>query len=326
MTTGMLLGKFLPPHLGHVYLVEFARHFVDQLTVVVCSLRREPIPGELRYDWMRELFPFDHVVHLTEELPQEPSEHPDFWALWQRALQRVLPCRPDHVFASEPYGRPLAETLGGSFVPVDVARVIVTCSGTAIRTDPMANWEFLPRCVRPYFLRRVCVFGPESTGKTTLARRLAKHFSTVTVPEYARTLIEMQQGRIAAPDMLLIARGQTASEEALARNAHRLLICDTDARSTCIWSAVLFGTCSEALRALADTRRCDLYLLLDVDVPWVADVARYLPENRRDFFNRCESELRAAGLPYLVIRGDWDQRFEQARHAVADVLARSGCT
>ena len=55
---------------------------------MVCSLASEPIPGELRYRWMRELFPFDHVVHLTDELPQAPEEHPDFWALWQASLER----------------------------------------------------------------------------------------------------------------------------------------------------------------------------------------------------------------------------------------------
>src|SRR4051794_34695897 len=263
MTTGMLLGKFLPPHLGHVYLVEFASRYVDQLTVVVCSLAREPIPGELRYRWMRELFPFDNVVHLTDELPQEPKEHPDFWALWKASLERVLPGRPDFVFASEDYGRKLAEVLGGEFVPVDRDRVAVPVSGTAIRTDPMRHWDYIPRCVRPYFARRVCVFGPESTGKTTLARRLAEHFGTAWVPEYARTLIEAQQGRIEREDMARIARGQIASEEALARNARRLLVCDTDVLTTRIWSETLYGTCDPFVAEQAMRRPYDLTLLLD---------------------------------------------------------------
>ncbi len=107
--------------------------------------------------------------------------------------------------------------------------------------------------------------------------------------------------------MMVIARGQIASEEALARNANRVLICDTDARATCIWSEALFADCPSELRSLAAARRCDLYLLLDVDVPWVADVARYLPDNRRAFFERCEAELRESGQPYVVIRGDWEQ-------------------
>src|SRR5262245_22101546 len=322
MTThGMLLGKFMPPHLGHVYLTEFAGGYVDRLTVVVCSLAREPIPGELRFRWMRELFPFDNVVHLTDELPQEPTEHPDFWALWKASLERVLPCRPDLVFASEDYGRPLAEVLGGQFVPVDRARAAVPVSGTAIRSDPMQHWEYLPRCVRPYFVRRVCVFGPESTGKTTLARRLAEHFGTAWVPEYARTLIEGQGGAIAYEDMERIARGQVASEEALARAARRVLITDTDILTTCVWSERLFGKVPAWVREQAEKRSYDLHILLDVDVPWVADMARYLPEDRAGFFAQCREALEKSGRPFVVLRGAWEQRFAGAVRAVEGVLA-----
>jgi NadR type nicotinamide-nucleotide adenylyltransferase len=316
----MLLGKFLPPHQGHVYLAEFARRYVDQLTIVVCTLAREPIPGELRFRWMRELFPFANVVHLTDDLPQDPSEHPDFWGLWQTSLQRVLPGRPDYVFASEDYGHQLAEVLGATFISVDRQRAVVPVSGTAVRTDPMRFWDYIPRAVRPYFVRRVCVFGPESTGKTTLARRLAAHFNTVMVPEYARALIEAQQGRLQPADMERIARGQAASEDALARDARRVLICDTDLLTTQIWSEILYGTCPAWVRRQADQRNYDLYLLLDVDVPWVADVARFLPENRRGFFARCRAELDARNRPYVHLQGAWDARFAQACAAVEGLL------
>ncbi|RYE93236.1 MAG: transcriptional regulator, partial [Myxococcales bacterium] len=224
---GLVLGKFMPPHLGHLYLTEFAQAHVDHLTVVVGSLAREPIAGELRHRWMSELLPRATVVHLTDELPQDPSEHPDFWTLWREALRRVLPGPVDEVFASEPYGERLARELGASFVPVDIARAAVPVSGTAIRTDPMRHWDYLPRCVRPYFARRVCVFGPESTGKSTLAARLAAHYATVCVPEYARTYLEARAGHLTADDLEPIARGQLASDEALSRNANRLVVSDT---------------------------------------------------------------------------------------------------
>ncbi len=321
--TGMLLGKFLPPHLGHVFLGEFAGRYVEHLTIVVCTLAREPIPGELRYRWMRELFPFDNVVHLGDDLPQHPGEHPDFWALWKSALQRVLPCRPDLVFASEDYGVPLAEVLGGRFVPVDRARAAVPTSGSAIRADPLGHWDYLPRCVRPYFVKRVCVFGPESTGKTTLARRLAERFATAWVPEYARTLLEAQGGRLTPADLPHIVRGQAAAEDALARNARKVLICDTDPLTTLVWSEVLYGTCDPFVRQQAEKRSYDLYLLLDVDVPWVADVVRYLPQERRAFFERCRAELERRGRRHVHLRGSWDERWVRACEAVERLLSET---
>lgn len=318
--TGMLLGKFLPPHLGHVYLVEFAQNYVSDLTVVVGTLPTEPIPGELRYQWMRELFPNARVVHLPDELPQYPHEHPDFWQLWHNALTGVLPYFPDYVFASEDYGYRLAEVLGATFVPVDVARGSVPISGTAIRSDPMGHWDYLPRCVRPYYARRVCVFGPESTGKSTLAQNLAHHFQTALVPEYARTLIEAQDGKIGLEDIPRIARGQAAAEDALARNANRLLVCDTDLLTTTIWSDILFGECPAWVHDEAERRTYDLYLLTDVDVPWVEDIVRYLPDERRAFFDRCEAALASRNRPYVRISGSWEERFETARAAVERLL------
>jgi NadR type nicotinamide-nucleotide adenylyltransferase len=176
------------------------------------------------FSWIRELFPFDRVVHLTDENPQEPSEHPAFWSIWRTSLERVLPGRPDVVFASEAYGEKLAEVLGARFVAVDPARSIVPVSGTAIRKEPLRHWARIPRCVRPYFVKRVSIVGPESTGKTTLAQRLADRFDSVWVPEWARTLLERRRGSLDGFDWTEVVRGQIASEEALARDANRVLI------------------------------------------------------------------------------------------------------
>lgn len=313
--TGMLLGKFLPPHYGHVYLGDFARHFVKDLTIVVGTLEREPIPGKLRFEWMRQLFPTVNVVHLDEELPQDPSEHRDFWKLWQTALQRVLPCRPELVFASESYGEKLAEVLGGRFIPVNPDRSIRPVSGTAVRNDPFKHWELIPPPVRAHYVKRVCVFGPESTGKSTLTQMLAAQFDTLAVPEYARTLLEWRAGNLDESDMPDIARGQAASEDALAPHANRILFTDTDPLATCVWSEFLFGRVDPTVAALAEARRPDVYLLCDVDVPWVGDLVRYLPEDRANFLEKCEESLKRLGRPYVKIRGNWEHRFETAvRH------------
>lgn len=320
---GMLLGKFLPPHRGHVYMTDFAAGLVEELDVVVCSLPCEPIPGPLRHRWMQELAPRATVHHLTEDLPQEPAEHPDFWRLWEDALRRLLPVEPELVFASEAYGSPLAELFGARFVPVDPEREIMPISGTAVRARPLTHWRLLPAPVRPYFLKRVCVFGPESTGKTTLTRELAEAFETVAVPEYARTWLEAH-GRDPEPaDMPMIAAGRLASQQALERRANRVLICDTDALTTRIWSEELFGEVAPEVAALVGRETFDLTLLTDIDVPFEPDPIRYFPNRRERFMTRCREALEEAGRRYTVIRGSREERRREARRAVESLLADS---
>ena len=311
MTRGLVLGKFLPPHAGHVYLIETARRQCDDLSIVVGTLAREPIAGALRALWMRALFPDLRVLHLTDDNPQEPSEHPRFWEIWRDSLLAILPAPPDVVFTSDAYGARLADVLGARWVPIDPARATVPVSGTAIRAAPLAHWRYLPHPVRAHYARRISVFGPESTGKSTLAVELAARLGTVCVPEYARAYLEARA--VAAPtraDLDAIAAGQAAAEDAFVPDCNGTLICDTDPLLTAVWSATLFG---EPLPL--PPRRYDLTLLCDVDLPWVADRVRYLPDDRRGFFDRCVTALRAADRRYVVIRGA--NRLDQAVGAIA---------
>ena len=91
ITRGFVLGKFMPPHRGHRLLCRFAEQFCDNLTILVCSLENDPIPGDVRYGWMREMFPASDVIHLSEDMPQEPGDHPDFWQIWREAIKRIEP-------------------------------------------------------------------------------------------------------------------------------------------------------------------------------------------------------------------------------------------
>lgn len=310
-THGMVLGRFVPPHAGHVYLCEFARRWVDELTIVISVRTTDPFSGTQRLAWMQELFPFDRVVRLALEDSPCPSEHPPSWEIWKARLEQVLPARTDFVFASEPYGADFAEILGARFVSVDQARAVVPVSATCIRADPFAHWEHIPRCVRPAFVKRVSILGSESTEKSALARALADRLGTKWVPEWAGTLGPPNGESPAGLDWTEIVRGQIASEEALARDADRVLICGTDPLATTVWAEMLLGACPQELRELA-WRPYDLTILT-------------APETPSDFFAHCERALRTAGRPFVVVNGSWEERIAMALHAV-EKLMPSGWT
>ena len=312
---GFLLGKFMPPHTGHVFLCDFARNACQSLTILVCSLPDDPIPGELRHRWMRELFPDCDVRWCDEILPQEPADHPDFWAIWSDVVARYGGS-PDVIFASEPYGLQLAGEVGAVFWPVDIGRQARPVSGTAVRADPFGRWKDIPSVVRPWFVRRVCLFGPESTGKTTLAVRLADRFETICVPEYGRTYTETFGVDLGPDDLLKIAQGQLAATRAASRQANRIQIEDTDPLLTAVWSEMLTGQRA----AWFDTfdAFADLYLLCDTDAPWVDDGTRYFPDpkDRTRFSTLCEAELRQRGVRHVLLSGDWATREAKAVEAI----------
>ena len=144
-------------------------------------------PFQVLYvQWMKELFPACEIVHLDIHHPQDPSETNEFWDIWTRTLLG-FPFEPiDFVFASELYGQRIASIFNATFIPVDIPRESVEISATKIRRDPMRYWNFIPSNVQDFYRQKVSVFGPESTGKTTLTKRLTEHFEGTFVPEFAR--------------------------------------------------------------------------------------------------------------------------------------------
>ena len=170
----------------------------------------------------------------------------------------------------------------------------------------------------------VTVTGSESTGKTTLARDLATHFRTVWVPEYSREYADEKTATTGAPldagDVEPIARGQIAAEDRGLAAAPGLLILDTDLVSTTIYARHYYGACPAWIDDAARARRADLYLLCDIDVPWIADAVRDSSRVREPMHARFVRALEALGAPVVTIRGSWGERLAMAIAAVSSVF------
>jgi len=175
-------------------------------------------------------------------------------------------------------------------------------------------------------VKRIAVFGFESTGKTSLAEALAAKLRVPLVAEYAREFWD-QHGGITLEDMMPIAREQWRREDEAAAKAADLVICDTDALTTMLWSDLLYGTCPEELRRTVEQRAKNyaLYLLLDIDVPFAPDPQRCFsdPADREKGMRIWRGALERRQLPFELIRGNWAERQRQAMDAIQRVRGRS---
>ena len=160
--------------------------------------------------------------------------------------------------------------------------------------------------------KRIAITGPESTGKTQLAKELAAHFKTKWVPEYAREYLSGKQERYTIEDILRIAKGQLKQETKIARGTTGLLFCDTDLTVLKIWSQVVFSSCPEWIEEKFNTHQYDLYLLCYPDIEWKADPLRENPTDRRFLFELYKEELEKAGVHYVIVKGRGAQRLENA--------------
>lgn len=160
------------------------------------------------------------------------------------------------------------------------------------------------------------IYGPESTGKTTLAQQLAEHYQSVWVPEFSRDYLQEKwdqtQTICEESDLIPIAIGQMAAENAAAVKANRVLFLDTNVRTTVLYAHHYYHRCPSSLSDLVGRQDYNLYFLTDIDVPWEADDLRDQPERRDVLFAKFKLDLMANRLPYVLLSGDKASRLAQA--------------
>lgn len=166
-------------------------------------------------------------------------------------------------------------------------------------------------------MKRICLHGPESTGKSTLGTRLAAHLGCEVVPEYGRAYCEAHGTSIGMAELVHIAQTQDAMNRAAAAREGDIVLFDTDPLITAVWAEMMFGERDAWFDTF--TGNADLYLLLDIDLPFVDDGLRVYaqPEKRQRFFDLCQAELDRRGVNYTLIQGEGVARFDAALAAIA---------
>jgi len=175
-----------------------------------------------------------------------------------------------------------------------------------------------PNCIKVVF------YGPESTGKSSLAKELASCYDTVYVEEFSRIYAEANAQnnlQLTKEDVLPIAIGQIATENKQLKNANKILICDTDLLETKVYSEHYYdGFCPALVKKYAHENTYDLYFLTYIDTVWEDDGIRDQPNNRQQLFDRFEKELIDSKKPYILVKGNFEERLDTCKTQIENLL------
>lgn len=163
-------------------------------------------------------------------------------------------------------------------------------------------------------LKKIVILGPESTGKSTLCEALAKHYHTIWCPEYARKFLSENGTAYNYDDLLIIAKGQLALEDASVEKANDMLIIDTDLYVMKVWCEYVFNNCHPFILEKINERKYDAYLLCDIDLPWTPDEMREYPneEPRKELFTMYKEVLINQKTPWGIVSGLGETRNHNA--------------
>jgi NadR type nicotinamide-nucleotide adenylyltransferase len=180
-------------------------------------------------------------------------------------------------------------------------------------------------------LKKIVIIGPESTGKSSLCEKLAQHYQTKWVPEYARAYLLENGMKYTEQDLLLIAKGQLALEDHFTDLVQKqlpvppVLFIDTNMYVMKVWSEFVFKNADPWITKQLPLRKYQLYLLCNIDLPWIKDELREYPDlnTRKELYNIYKKLLESQPAPWVDISGNYQERFQKAIIAVDSLLSGS---
>lgn len=337
-TVGFIGGKFLPFHLGHVYVIIAASNLVDKLHVVVSSSKNRDreicerdgmkyIPADVRLSWIGEsLNNLDNVkvIHIEDDQWDEDYD----WEAGANMIKKAIgPI--DFVFSSEEsYGEHFKKYYPDSkHVVVDDKRKTVTISATEMRKKLYDNWDKLPNCVKSYFVKRVAIVGTESCGKSTLAKKLAKFYNTEWAHEVGRDYCERYSNLLTKDMFDKIAMEHYLLQVKKAGESNKVLFVDSEATITQYYLYMYFnGAKSDLIEEIIKLQDYDLIIYLEPDIPWVGDGLRFAGEEK--FRAKNNEKLKAMfserGIDFVSIGGNYSERFNKAKDLIEGLFVGGG--
>jgi NadR type nicotinamide-nucleotide adenylyltransferase len=272
-THGLTLGKFAPLHKGHQLVIETALAEMDEVSVIIYDAPEiTPIPLNIRSTWIKKLYPRVKVIEAWDG-PTEVGDTPEIKRKHEKYIIEQLKVSDiTHFYSSEFYGEHMSIALGAINRLVNPSRNIIPVSGEKIRQNPFLYREYISPIVYQDLITNIVFLGAPSTGKTTIASKMADEYKTVWMPEYGREYWESNQinRRLSLEQLVEIAEGHLERENKLLYQANQYIFVDTNAITTFMFSMSYHQSALDRLAELANLAqsRYDIFFLCDTDIPY----------------------------------------------------------
>lgn len=320
MKKGFVFGKFLPFHLGHKAMIDFALNGCDQLTVIVCCSTSELIPEELRVNWISSEYashPKLQILGMTydeSELPNTSISSRNVSKIWSEKFNELVP-DVDILFTSEDYGSYVAEFMNIKHIEFDKSRISVPISASEISSDPISNWDFLPNSVKEHFQLSVVFLGSECTGKSSISTEINKDIRSKLVDEVGRDVVE-NSNAFGEKELQIIASRHASRIDSAKKTLEPIVLIDTDIHITQSYSHFKFGKYMDIDTEINKRNQSDLKLYLNPDLPFFQDGTRLNAEDRLLLDLSHKETLAHFNTDYIELSGDWNSRYMQSLNLI----------
>lgn len=326
---GMYGGSFNPLHLGHVNDIIMAANQCEELFVVLSVTNdKKEIDHKERFMWLKNVTRDMDNVNVIEIFDTNDSKDSYDWDSGVKDVKKKIGRFIDVVFAGDDYkGKNIWERLYPESEIVYFPRDVINISSTKIRSNPYKYYEYLPKIVQKYYVKKICIVGTESCGKSTLVRNLAKYFNTTHVEEAGRYICD-DAGGIDNMQKYhyfeILFKHKQLEKEAL-DSANKILLIDTDSLITLYYYNLSFDrdkSFNDVAVGISNLNNYDLYLFLEPDVKWVDDGTRtYGEEDIRNRNNKILKKLlKKNGISYVTISGNYQERYEKSKKTILDLV------